>query len=74
MTIVSETTEIEPAGAVDSVLPRTADSSKSDANFVVLPNYWIQEFDTCDERKSKAGKTRLRSGGYVPAKGKKLES
>jgi hypothetical protein len=41
---------------VDSVLPRTPDSAKSDPDFAVLPRYWVQEFDTLDEQKSKPGK------------------
>jgi N-6 DNA Methylase len=43
-------------GRVDSVLPRTEDSAKSDPNFVVLPLYWVQEFDTLNKRKSKPNK------------------
>ncbi len=41
---------------VDSVLPRTQDSAKSDPDFAVLPLYWVQEFDTLNEQKSKPDK------------------
>jgi hypothetical protein len=41
---------------VDSVLPRTPNSAKADPDFVVLPLYWVQEFDTIDEQKSKPDK------------------
>jgi hypothetical protein len=45
-----------PKGRVDSVLPRTQDSDKAAANFVVMPLYWVQEFDTINERRSKPNK------------------
>ena len=41
---------------VDSVLPRTPNYAKSDPDFVTLPLYWVQEFDTLNEQKSKPGK------------------
>jgi hypothetical protein len=36
---------------VDSVLPRTPDSAKLDPDFVIMPRYWVQEFDTIDEQR-----------------------
>jgi Eco57I restriction-modification methylase len=43
-------------GTIDHVLPRTLTVAKTDPNFVVMPRYWIQDFDTLDNRKSKPDK------------------
>jgi hypothetical protein len=50
------------AERVDSVLPRTPDAAKADPYFRVLPRYWVQEFDTRDERRSKPDKPAYHLG------------
>ena len=47
---------------VDSVLPRAPDAAKSNPDFVVLPRYWVQDFDTRNEQKSKPGKPMYEHG------------
>jgi hypothetical protein len=37
-------------------LPRLTPEQQDDPNFVVEPRYWVQEYDTRDEQKSKPGK------------------
>jgi hypothetical protein len=49
-------------GRIDSVLPRTLSSAKSVAEFVILPRYWVQEFDTLDEQRTRPGKPVYRVG------------
>ena len=37
-------------------LPRLPPEQQHDPRFVVMPRYWVQEFDTLDKQKSKPGK------------------
>ena len=37
-------------------LPRLTPEQQSDPDFAVMPRYWVQEFDTLDEQKSKPDK------------------
>jgi hypothetical protein len=46
-----------PESRVGNVLPRIPDSAKSDPYFVTMPLYWVQDFDTINEQKSKPEKT-----------------
>ncbi len=44
------------AQAKMGTLPRPALEQKEDPGFTVLPRYWVQEFDTLNEQRSKPGK------------------
>jgi hypothetical protein len=46
-------------------LPRLTPEQQDDPNFVVEPRYWIQEFDTLDERKSKPEKPAYSAVGVT---------
>ena len=45
-----------PQGRIGNVLPRTEESEKSDPSFAVIPRYWVQDFDTLNQQKSKPDK------------------
>jgi hypothetical protein len=46
-----------PEGSMDTELPRLDMSEKNDPSRSVLPRYWVQDFDTSDEQKSRPGKS-----------------
>jgi hypothetical protein len=43
-------------------LPRLTAEQRGDADFLVEPRYWVQEFDTPDEQRSKPGKPAVHLG------------
>ena len=45
-----------PEGSQDTELPRLSLSEKNDPSRSVMPRYWIQDFDTLDEMRSKPDK------------------
>jgi N-6 DNA Methylase len=45
-----------PEGSQDTELPRLSLEEKNDPARSVFPRYWVQEFDTINEQKSKPGK------------------
>jgi N-6 DNA Methylase len=45
-----------PEGSQDTELPRLNLEEKNDPHRVVMPRYWVQEFDTLNEQRSKPGK------------------
>lgn len=45
-----------PEGSLDTELPRLDPGEKNDPDRVVMPRYWVQDFDTVNERKSQPGK------------------
>jgi hypothetical protein len=45
-----------PEGSQDTELPRLSLSEKDDPRRFVQPRYWVQEFDTLDEQRSKPDK------------------
>ena len=45
-----------PEGSKDTELPRLSLNEKNDPFRFVFPRYWVQEFDTLDEQRSKARK------------------
>jgi len=47
---------------IDHVLPRTLVTEKADPGFSVMPRYWVQDFDTLNEQKSKPEKAVYHHG------------
>ena len=45
-----------PEGSQDTELPRLEPEEKNDPDRVVIPRYWVQEFDSLNEHRSKPGK------------------
>ena len=51
-----------PEGSQDTELPRLEPGEKNDPDRVVMPRYWVQEFDTRDEQRSKPDKPAYNHG------------
>ena len=45
-----------PEGSLDTELPRLDPDEKNDPDRVVMPRYWVQDFDSLNERRSKPDK------------------